>query len=133
MTGFPRIVEDYLADLRRIRASGGATGETSSYTTLENLLNAVGAGTAALRRAMELLWEWAYAAIPPGPWRGTAQRGVTGRIGGRRRCIRSFCCRMDIFSVHYLRTTGKTSFCRQSARGCGQWADGNGQSLGKKR
>ena len=44
MTGFPSIVETYLGDLRRIRASGGATAETSSYTPLENLLNAVGAG-----------------------------------------------------------------------------------------
>ena len=44
MTKFPGIVEAYLADLRRIRASGGATAETSSYTPLENLLNAVGAG-----------------------------------------------------------------------------------------
>ena len=44
MTGFPGIVETYLADLRRIRASGGATAETSSYTPLENLLNAVGGG-----------------------------------------------------------------------------------------
>ena len=37
------IVEDYLADLRRIRASGGATGERSYYSPLTNLLNAVGA------------------------------------------------------------------------------------------
>ena len=36
-------VEDYLADLRRIRASGGATGELSYYSPLTNLLNAVGA------------------------------------------------------------------------------------------
>ena len=35
-------VEAYLADLRRIRASGGATGELSSHTPLANLLNAVG-------------------------------------------------------------------------------------------
>ena len=35
-------VEDYLADLRRIRASGGATGELSYYPPLSNLLNAVG-------------------------------------------------------------------------------------------
>ncbi len=35
-------VETYFADLRRIRASGGATAETSRYTPLENLLNAVG-------------------------------------------------------------------------------------------
>ena len=43
MTGFPSIVETYLGDLRRIRASGGATAETSSYAPLENLFNAVGA------------------------------------------------------------------------------------------
>ena len=36
-------VESYLDDLRRIRASGGATGERSSYGPLANLLNAVGA------------------------------------------------------------------------------------------
>ncbi len=36
-------VEAYLADLGRVRASGGATGERSSYGPLANLLNAVGA------------------------------------------------------------------------------------------
>ena len=35
-------VEDYLTDLRRIRASGGGTGERSYYPPLTNLLNAVG-------------------------------------------------------------------------------------------
>lgn len=35
-------VEAYFADLRRLRASGGATGERSSYVPLANLLNAVG-------------------------------------------------------------------------------------------
>ena len=35
-------VEEYFADLRRIRASGGATGELSFYPALTNLLNAVG-------------------------------------------------------------------------------------------
>ena len=35
-------VEEYLNDLRRIKASGGATGERSSYGPLGNLLNAVG-------------------------------------------------------------------------------------------
>ena len=35
-------VEAYFSDLRRIRASGGATGELSSHTPLANLLNAVG-------------------------------------------------------------------------------------------
>ena len=36
-------VETYLTDLRRVSASGGATGEMSRYGPLENLLNAVGA------------------------------------------------------------------------------------------
>ena len=36
-------VETYFADLWRMRASGGATGERSSYGPLANLLNAVGA------------------------------------------------------------------------------------------
>ena len=35
-------VETYFADLRRIRASGGATDELSYYPPLTNLLNAVG-------------------------------------------------------------------------------------------
>ena len=35
-------VEDYLTDLRKIRASGGETGERSYYPPLTNLLNAVG-------------------------------------------------------------------------------------------
>ncbi|MCY3959444.1 MAG: hypothetical protein OXG65_14295 [Chloroflexi bacterium] len=37
-------VATYLADLRRIRASGGATGEWSGYGPLANLLNAIGGG-----------------------------------------------------------------------------------------
>ena len=36
-------VETYLADLQRVRASGGATGERSSYGPLANLLSAIGA------------------------------------------------------------------------------------------
>ena len=35
-------VEGYFTDLRRIRASGGATNERSLYVPLANLLNAVG-------------------------------------------------------------------------------------------
>ena len=35
-------VEEYLTDLRRIRATGGGTGELSYYPPLSNLLNAVG-------------------------------------------------------------------------------------------
>ena len=38
------VVEDYLTDLRRVRASGGGTGERSYYPALTNLLNAVGGG-----------------------------------------------------------------------------------------
>ena len=36
------VVEEYLAELRRIRATGGGTGELSYYPPLSNLLNAVG-------------------------------------------------------------------------------------------
>ena len=36
-------VEEYFSDLRRIRASGGATSELSTYPALANLLNGVGA------------------------------------------------------------------------------------------
>ena len=35
-------VEEYLAELRRIRATGGGTGELSYYPPLNNLVNAVG-------------------------------------------------------------------------------------------
>ena len=46
MTGTTRrltaAVEAYCADLGRVRASGGATGERSSYGPLANLLNAIG-------------------------------------------------------------------------------------------
>ncbi len=42
-TRLPAAVETYFSDLRRVSASGGATGERSSYGPLANLLNAVGA------------------------------------------------------------------------------------------
>ena len=41
-TKLVRAVEDCLTDLRKIRASGGGTGERSYYPPLTNLLNAVG-------------------------------------------------------------------------------------------
>ena len=41
-TKFTSAVETYLADLRRVSASGGATGERSNYGPLANLLNAIG-------------------------------------------------------------------------------------------
>ena len=44
MKKFPSVVEDYLGDLRRSRASGGATGERSGYGPLANLLNEIGGG-----------------------------------------------------------------------------------------
>ena len=37
------IVEQYLSELRRLRASGGATGELSTYPALRDLFNGVGA------------------------------------------------------------------------------------------
>ena len=39
---FETAVEHYFADLRRVRASGGATGERSTYGPLRDLLNAIG-------------------------------------------------------------------------------------------
>ncbi len=41
-TKLVRAVEEYLTDFRKIRASGGGTGERSYYPPLTNLLNAVG-------------------------------------------------------------------------------------------
>ena len=41
-TQFETAVEHYFADLRRVRASGGATGERSTYGPLAGLLNAIG-------------------------------------------------------------------------------------------
>ena len=41
-TKLTAVVEAYFADLARVRASGGATGERSRYGPLANLLNAVG-------------------------------------------------------------------------------------------
>ena len=42
-TKLPAAVEEYFADLRQVRASGGATQERSLYGPLGNLLTAVGA------------------------------------------------------------------------------------------
>ena len=44
MKQFQGIVADYLGDLRRIRASSGATVERSGYGPLANLLNEIGGG-----------------------------------------------------------------------------------------
>lgn len=42
-TKLKSIVETYLEDIRRISASGGATGELSTYPALNGLFNAIGA------------------------------------------------------------------------------------------
>ena len=42
-TKLTSIVEEYLSELRRLRASGGATDELSTHPALANLLNAIGA------------------------------------------------------------------------------------------
>ena len=42
-TKLAAVVEAYFADLGRVRTSGGATGERSSYGPLANLLDAIGA------------------------------------------------------------------------------------------
>ena len=87
-TKLTSIVEDYLADLRRIRASGGATDERSYYPPLTNLLNAVGA---TLRPKVFCVGELAeqgaghpdfglYSAGAGAAWK--AQRGA----GPRARC-----------------------------------------------
>ena len=47
MKKFPSVVEDYLGDLRRIRVSGGATGERSGYGPLAKLPNEIGGGLRA--------------------------------------------------------------------------------------
>ena len=99
-------VEAYFADLGRIRASGGATGERSSYGPLANLLNAVGAtlkpkvfcvgragrsgrGPSGLRP----VHGEAGAAGPPARGTDAGARGGGGEGGGRRRLLqrRRFC------------------------------------------
>ena len=43
MSKLTTAIQDYLTELRLVRATGGATGERSNYVPLGNLLNAVGA------------------------------------------------------------------------------------------
>ena len=54
------VVEEYLTELRRIRATGGATGELSYYPALSNLLNAVGG---ALRPKVFCVSEMAHQGV----------------------------------------------------------------------
>ena len=57
-------VEAYSADLRMVRASGGATGERSSYGPLTNLLNA---GGATLKPKVFCVGELADQCVAPPP------------------------------------------------------------------
>ena len=49
-------VEAYFADLRRVCASGGATGERSAYGPLTNLLTAVGSTLKPRRSSVSVSW-----------------------------------------------------------------------------
>ena len=61
MTKFPSVVEAYLGDLRRIRASGGATGEHSGYGPLAHLVNAIGSRTKPKVFCVgELVYQWGW-------------------------------------------------------------------------
>ena len=87
--------EDYFAGLRRIRASGGATGERSSYAPLAALLDAVGAtlkprvfcvGELADQGAGHPdfgLYTAPGAARPPAPGAGAGARRGGGEAGRR--------------------------------------------------
>ena len=52
-------IETYLTDLRRVSASGGATGERSRYGPLANLLKQDGEAVCITSGASELLVIWA--------------------------------------------------------------------------
>ena len=58
-TKLPAAVETYLADLRRVSASGGVTGERSSYGPLANPLKQDGEAVCITIGASELLVIWA--------------------------------------------------------------------------
>lgn len=77
-------VEHYLTDLQRIRASGSATGERSSYGPLANLLNAIGG---ALKPKVFCVGGWpTRERVTPTSGsirRGRCRRGSPGR--GRHR------------------------------------------------
>ena len=75
-------VEVYFADLARVRASGGATGERSSYGPLANLLNAVGA---ALKPKVFCVGELA----DQGGAGSQERAGSTGAAGVRNQPARS--------------------------------------------
>ena len=77
-------VEAYFADLGRIRASGGATGERSSYGPLANLLDAVGA---TLKPKVFCVGELADqgAGHPISVCTRRSRCNGTGRAKGRRR------------------------------------------------
>ena len=77
-------VEAYFADLRRVRASGGGTGERSHYPALANFLGSVGQG---LKPKVFCVLEGAdQGAGHPDYALYTAKQGQKGRPrGGRSR------------------------------------------------
>ena len=78
-------VETYFADLRRVHASGGATGERSSYGPLANLLNAVGTTLKPKVFCVGELADHRVRAIPTSASTRRSRCRRAGRARGRRR------------------------------------------------
>ncbi len=87
-------VEDYFSELRRIRATGGGTGELSYYPALNNLLNAIGGSLRpkvfcvselAQQGAGVMVSEALPLSSPPQAARAAAKRMATGRTRMARR------------------------------------------------
>ena len=85
-TQFETAVEHYLADLRRVRASGGATGERSTYGPLAGLLNTIG-GTLRPRCFASASWPIKAPAIPTSASTRRGRCSGAGRARGRRRNV----------------------------------------------
>ena len=88
------VVEAYFEGLRRIRASGGGTGERSSYPPLTNLLNAVGASLKPKVFCISQVWAQQGAGHPDLGLYGARQvqkgkppKAACGGLTGQRRCL----------------------------------------------
>ena len=97
-------------------------------------VRAFGPWRGAAGRAMPALpwtssqwWPWGCAVRASGPRLGAAGRGAAVRVGGQWWGIRISACRTVSLSVLCMNTKGKSRFCRQPARGCGQGALVSGQ------
>ena len=110
MTGFPSIVETYLGDLRRIRASGGATGERSGYGPLANLINEIGGG---LKSKVFCIGELVD--------QGACRPAVRSDRDQASRCVGRRDCRW---------WTGRSWGCRIVRRGCEVVAKARGTGTG---